>query len=335
MATQEQWLAEQAGKLLGMKSIWKLDASGTPTAKLMDKLLSIYGQANTKFGGGGVAYSFSDIVQKIESNLSPVEGKGFGDMVTSTGNITTGIQKEVMRRAVNVADTIGDAKPTKTRIATGMKKLASNFAKVKDEAVRGVQAGEAGRRASSDMYRGAAGATTKMGLEPTAPHVSSKLSGPVSPTQALVRRVPKVTGGPTTGPASVADDVAAGGKGIIGKLGRFFRGGTDKLKVVGEGMEKKAAMSGAVGTGIGMAGLALTIADFMARNQEANMQVEQLQLEGKKLSEMAGTQIPTSMYHEAMLPQLQQQTQMGHQAIMSKLMGGGAGSQLADGEMQI
>jgi len=64
--------------------------------------------------------------------------------------------------------------------------------------------------------------------------------------------------------------------------------------------------------------------------------MQEMELEGTKIEAMAEAQNPESMYYEAMLPQMQQQTQMGHQAIMQRLMGGGGGrSQLAEGEMQI
>jgi len=236
----------------------------------------------------------------------------FADMIKSLEGTPkmAATQKGIIRNAGKVAGLLGDKTPTAESINQITKVAAEKFSAMRSKAVADVAGKTAAKTAASNTVTAAVGGTVKETVKP-------------------------VAGGASDVVANVGDDVAAGGKGIIGKLGRFFRGGTDKLKVVGEGMEKKAAMSGAVGTGIGMAGLALTIADFMARNQEANMQVEQLQLEGKKLSEMAGIQNPTSMYHEAMLPQLQQQTQMGHQAIMSKLMGGGAGSQLADGEMQI
>lgn len=245
--------------------------------------------------------------------------KGFGteytfaDMISSlekTPKMST-VQRGVLRNAGKVAGLLGDKAPTAESINQVTKVAAERFSGMRSKTIADVAGKVAAKTTASDIVTAAVGGTAK-------------------------ETVKTVGGGASDVVANVADDVAAGGGGFMAKLGGFFKGGsTGKMKVVGEAMEKKAAMSGAVGTGMGMAGLALTIADFMARNQEANIQVEQLQMEGKKLAAMAGGQNPTSMYQEAMLPQLQQQTQMGHQAIMAKLMGGGAGSQLADGEMQI
>ena len=287
---QVDWLSKQLNKLLGAKSIWKLEAGGVPSTKLMSKLQTIYEQSAAKFKLTGASYPFSEMIT---------------DMEKAAPNTIAKVQADVLRRAGAVAGDMGGSRPTATRIKRGISKLKGYYEQSKTHAIKEVQenvqrstaasASEAASYKAAAGYKGATGVTNVKAIRAPYPAAGANVAGPVASGKALVKVDP------------------------------------ERLARVGKAMRTKSMATKALST----AGLGLIALDFVGRGIETQNQMKDMEMEGQQIEAMAAAQSPESMYYEAMLPQMQQQTQMGHQAIMQRLMGGGGGTQLAEGEMQI